>query len=94
MKNYKKIILTFLIIAALSLSGCAWMERLGKDIKSDACGGLDRILTVYTAHGEVMARYEGRIDLAKTESGIVKFDLNGIRYIYYNCFVEVIEVEE
>lgn len=30
----------------------------------------------------------------KREVGIVKFDLNGRRYIYYNCFVEVIEVEE
>ena len=89
----KKIIAIILIMAVLMLSGCAWIERLGKDIKSDACGGLERILTVYTANGEIMARYEGKIDLAPTEGGIVKFDLNGTRYIYYNCFVEVIEVE-
>lgn len=26
--------------------------------------------------------------------GIVKFDLNGKRYMYYNCFVEAIEEAE
>ncbi len=90
----KKIILTFLIVVMLILSGCASLERLGKDIGSDIEGGLNRVLTVYTADGQIMAQYKGKIDLAPTEGGIVKFDLNGVRYIYYNCFVEVIEVEE
>jgi phosphoribosylformimino-5-aminoimidazole carboxamide ribonucleotide (ProFAR) isomerase len=37
------------------------------------------------------AIYEGKIDLETTEGGIVKFDLNGQRIMYYNCYVEVIE---
>ena len=90
----KKIIATILIMAMLMLSGCASLDRGIKDLKSDLSNGIERTLTVYTATGEVMARYNGKIDLASTEGGIVKFDLNGKRYMYYNCFVEVIEEEE
>lgn len=90
----KKVIAIILIMAVLMLSGCASIERGIKDLESDLSGGLERTLTVYTANGEIMATYKGKIDLAATEGGIVKFDLNGKRYMYYNCFVEVIEEEE
>lgn len=29
-------------------------------------------------------------DIATNDGGYVKFDFNGKRYIYYNCFVESI----
>lgn len=66
-------------------------RRAWKDLKSDYTGGLDRHLVVYTANGDVLAEYNGKIDLEKNESGVVKFDYKGKRYMYYNCFVEVIE---
>lgn len=69
----------------------ASFNRMVKDVKSDYSGGLDRTVTVYTADGEVLKTYEGKIDLESTEGGIVKFDLNGQRIMYYNCYVEVIE---
>lgn len=59
------------------------------DYKSDLGGGLERTINVYTANGDIIATYSGKIDLEATE-GYVKFDLNGKRYIYYNCFVETI----
>jgi hypothetical protein len=59
------------------------------DLKSDF-GGLDRIIRVYTATGEIIAEYEGKIDIATNDGGYVKFDHDGKRYIYYNCFVETI----
>ena len=44
----------------------------------------------HTADGKELATYKGKIDLSTNDGGYVKFDLNGKRYIYYNCFVESI----
>lgn len=90
----KKAIILALTVAlsVAALCGCASLSRGMKDIDSDLRGGMERIVTVYTADGEVLKTYEGKIDLASTEGGIVKFDLNGQRIMYYNCYVEVIEI--
>ena len=77
-----------------SLAGCASWQRWVKDVKSDVGNGLQRTVTVYTADGRVLKTYEGKIDLEATEGGIVKFDLNGKRIMYYNCYVEVIEDDD
>lgn len=37
-----------------------------------------------------LATYEGKIDIETNDGGYVKFDFDGKRYIYYNCFVESI----
>lgn len=90
----KKRWIAFIVIALMLVSvlcGCASIQRDLKDIDSNFSGGLDRVVTVYNANGEVLKTYEGKIDLAPTEGGIVKFDLNGQRIMYYNCYVEVIE---
>ena len=73
-----------------TLTGCASWDRAVTDMKSNITGGLNRTITVYTANGEVIAQYTGKIDIATTEGGYVKFDYNGKRYMYYNCFVESI----
>lgn len=89
----KKIVLMLMVaLMVTALCGCASLSRGMKDIDSDLRGGMERIVTVYTADGEVLKTYEGKIDLASTEGGIVKFDLNGQRIMYYNCYVEVIEI--
>lgn len=90
----KKIIIVAMAIMLMLATSCASLERDMKDLKSDFGHGLNRIVTVYTADGEVLKTYEGKIDLAPTEGGIVKFDLNGQRIMYYNCYVEVIEKTE
>ena len=51
---------------------------------------MQRTITVYTADGKQLATYEGKIDIDTNDGGYVKFDFNGKRYIYYNCFVESI----
>lgn len=61
----------------ISLFGCASMDRLGTDIKSDMNGGLNRIINVYTADGKIIASYEGRIDIETNDGGYVKFDYDG-----------------
>lgn len=52
--------------------------------------GLNRHITIYTADGNVIAEYEGKIDLEDNQGGYVLFDYEGKRYTYYNCFVESI----
>ena len=97
MNNRWKTILIIIIILviAIGIGACCYnsqsIKRLGKDIKSDLSGGLNRTVTVYTADGKILKTYKGKIDLETTEGGIVKFDLNGQRIMYYNCYVEVIE---
>lgn len=86
----KKVLIILMIVSVLlTITGCASWERKIVDAKSDVSGGLERTVNVYTADGSLIATYEGKIDLEEGESS-VKFDLNGKRYIYYNCFVETI----
>lgn len=76
------------------MTGCASWDRFMTDIKSEVGNGLQRTVTVYTANGDVIATYEGKIDIESADGGYVKFDLDGKRYIYYNCFFETIaEIE-
>lgn len=87
-------VIVVILIAGL-LIGMLWLfnhtasgQRLLVDERSDLSGGLDRTVTVYTADGSVIAQYSGKIDLEEKDGGYVKFDFDGKRYIYYNCFVE------
>lgn len=78
------------VMLALGMTGCASWNRAVTDMKSDFSGGMQRTIKVYTANGDLLAEYEGKIDLSSNEGGYVKFDYDGKRYIYYNCFVESI----
>ena len=89
-KRIIAVVLTAIVIVAC-FSGCtASGKRALVDLKSDWGNGLDRTINVYTADGKLLATYSGKIDLEINDGGYVKFDLNGKRYIYYNCFVESI----
>lgn len=59
------------------------------DFKSEFQNGLERTLTVYTADGTILKQYKGKFDIAD-EDEYVKFDWNGKRYIYYNCYIETV----
>ena len=93
-------ILIWLIIIALLIGcffGIKWLynntaagQRSMTDQKSNFNGGLERTVTVYTANGDVIATYEGKIDIEGNDGGYVLFDFEGKRYVYYNCFVESI----
>jgi hypothetical protein len=71
-------------------TGCASASRAVTDFKSDVSGGLNRTINVYTANGDLIASYSGKIDIDQNDGGYVKFDYDGKRYVYYNCFVETI----
>ena len=94
------VIVGVILILAL-LFGMFWYfnntasgQRALLDQKSNFNNGIERTVTVYTANGEVIAQYTGKIDIDTNNGGYVKFDFDGKRYIYYNCFIETIaEVE-
>lgn len=65
-------------------------QRALIDQQSDLENGLERTVTVYTANGEIIAQYTGKIDIEGNDGGYVLFDYEGKRYTYYNCFVESI----
>lgn len=97
MKDVKKTIkrlFAAMLAAVLMIAVLGGCTESGKralvDMKSEYLGGLDRTVTVYTADGEVIASYSGKIDIESSAAGYVKFDFEGKRYIYYNCFVETI----
>ena len=82
-------VVIFLIILVWIL-GTQSGKRMIVDLKSDLGGGLERVINVYTANGDKIATYKGKIDIEESEGGYIKFDFDGKRYIYYNCFVETI----
>ena len=65
-------------------------QRALIDEKSELNNGIERTVTVYTADGNIIAQYTGNIDIADSDGGYIKFDFEGKRYIYYNCFIETI----
>ena len=65
-------------------------QRAMVDQQSDLGNGLNRIVRVYTANGDIIAEFEGKIDIEGNDGGYVLFDYEGKRYTYYNCFVESI----
>ena len=84
-------------IVVLLLFGMLWYfgntasgQRMLIDERSELSHGLERVVTVYTADGKVLAQYKGFIDFEQNDGGYVKFDFDGKRYVYYNCFVESI----
>ena len=80
-----------LLVAFFVFSGCASCDRQLKSCNSDMNGGLERVVNVYSYDGDLIATYEGKIDIDNNQNGSVMFDLNGKRYVYYNAIIEVIE---
>lgn len=79
------------LLSVFAFSGCASCERGCKSCMSDMNGGLRRVVNVYSLDGDLIATYEGLIDIDDNTNGSVMFDLEGKRYVYYNAIVEVIE---
>lgn len=90
------VVICVLLILAI-LGGMLWYfnntasgQRALVDQKSNLNNGMERTVTVYTANGDIIAQYTGLIDIDTNDGGYVKFDFEGKRYMYYNCFVEAI----
>ena len=79
----------FYVIGRWYFSSTASGIRAITDQRSELSNGIERTVTVYTGTGSIIAQYKGKIDIEMQED-YVKFDWEGKRYIYYNCFVETI----
>lgn len=79
-----------LMLFTLNFTGCASCSRAYVDMKSEFSGGLEREIYVYTADGQEIDHFKGKIDIESNEGGEVKFDFEGKRYIYYNCLVKTV----
>lgn len=67
-------------------------ERDLKSCRSDISGGLYRTVNIYSLDGQLIATYEGKIDIDdNSNNNSIMFELDGKRYVYYNAIVEVIE---
>ena len=99
-ENIAARIMVPILCALATISLLVWMlwyfgntasgQRAMVDQQSDLGNGLDRIVRVYTANGDIIAEFEGTIDIEGNDGGYVLFDYQGKRYTYYNCFVESI----
>ena len=90
-KRALTILICILLIAGVFF-GMRWYfkntasgQRALIDQKSNLSNGMDRVINVYTANGDLIATYEGQIDIDTNDGGYVKFDFEGKRYIYYNA---------
>lgn len=82
--------ITFIILMLFMSCSCSSCDRFGKSCASEYGNGLDRTVKVYDYQGDLIAEHSGKIDIQTNESKVL-FDLDGKRYIYYNCLVEIIE---
>lgn len=93
-KMKRKIIIAvvaFIIITiAVVFLNTASFKRFAKTTWSNWSGGINRTVNVYDYEGDLIATYTGKIDIEENDTKVL-FDLDGKRYIYYNCLVEVIE---
>lgn len=87
----KIVVFALFILSIFAFGGCASCSRDLKSCSSDINGGLYRTINVYSLDGELIATYEGKIDIDNNANGSVIFDLDGKRYVYYNAIVEIIE---
>lgn len=86
---------TLLVIALIFVIGFWYYGntasgiRARTDERAELQNGLERTITIYTADGNILKQYEGKIDVEQDQD-YIKFDWEGKRYIYYNCYVETI----
>lgn len=85
MKNNKiKILTGILLIGCCFMStGCASWERKKKNWSSELGNGLDRIVRVYSATGELIETYEGKFDIDYDSNRVLFDDENGNRHCVY-----------
>lgn len=71
----KKFLAAVVLIAVLSLIGCANMEQSNSSFVSGMVG-LNRVITLYSADGKVIQQWEGRYNV-RYLNGFARFMDNG-----------------
>lgn len=94
----KKKLIAGVLLAGLSLTTLTGYgescERTKKNLKSEYGGGLEGVLTIYDANGNIIKGYEGKFDDIESKSNQIKFINNGKVVIIYRSQFHSIIVEE
>ena len=83
----KKILLAILVFSVSCVSGCSSCSRMGKSLKSDMDGGLNRTVTVYDYNGKEIKSWTGKFDVSESENEVYFDDDNGKRVIIHGGIV-------
>ena len=81
------ILLVVVVMTALSLNGCASLQRELKSIGSDLSGGLNRTVTVYDYNGQPIKSWSGKFDLSESENEIFFDNADGKRVIIHGGII-------
>lgn len=77
-------VLTILILAVVIIFiNRASIKRAFKDVKSEYNNGMPRTIEVYSPDGNLLQKYDGKIDVETNPSYIVFEDEDGKRHIIY-----------
>ena len=90
----RKTILSLLLILIISicLTGCASWDNISKDWESEFGNGLERKVKVYSQNGELLAEYEGKIDIEYDSDRVLfQIDRNKRVGIYSKTATVVVE---
>lgn len=93
----KKVLIKIVVVVALVIAmfvgtSCASCDRMMKSCQSDIAGGMNRRVIVYDYQGNVLATYEGLIDLSTEADNCVLFHIDGKRIVWYNAIVSIEEL--
>ena len=91
----KKTILKILLILIipLCLTGCATWDSISKDWESEFGNGLERKVKVYSQNGELLAEYEGKIDI-EYDSNRILFQIDRYKRVGIYSKTATVVVEE
>ncbi len=85
-------IIVFVVAMLLGLTGCSSWDSTLKDFESETHGGLERTVKVYSQTGELLAEYEGKINIEYDESRVIfQIDRDKRIAIYSDTATVVVE---
>lgn len=92
MKVKKIFIIIAILFVLIGVTGCASFDSWSKDWESETAGGLERIVKVYSPNGELLATYEGKINIEYDESRVIfQIDRDKRIAIYSDTAIVVVE---
>lgn len=80
----KKIVIGVMSVGLIFvLSGCASINRFGKNVKSNFDNGLPREIKVYNADGKIIMKEKGKFDISHTSRSLQYIDQSNNKHNIY-----------
>ncbi len=92
MKIKKFFMIVLILLAFVTMTGCASFDSWSKNWESETNGGLERIVKVYSPNGQLLSTYEGKINIQYDESRVIfQIDRDKRISIYSDTAIVVVE---